>query len=77
MSDEREYHYKVLRLATKLHTFLNEQTDPFDIKVNALLTVLAMAGFSSDLERDEFCTIMAVQLDDLMARMGDKPEFLN
>jgi hypothetical protein len=77
MSEEREYHQKVMRLAVKLNAFLTEQSEPFDIQVNAVLTVLALAGSMSDLEQEEFVGIIAVQLDELMTRMGDRPEFVN
>jgi hypothetical protein len=77
MSEDREYHQKVMRLAVKVNTFLTEQGEPFDVQINAVLTVLALAGSMSDLEQDDFCTIIAVQLDDLMSRMGDRPEFIN
>ena len=77
MSEEREYHQEVMRLAVKLNTFLTEQGKPFDVQINAVLTVLALAGSMSDLEQEEFVGIIAVQLDDLMSRMGDRPEFIN
>jgi hypothetical protein len=77
MSEEREYHKEVMRLAVKLNTFLTEQGKPFDVQINAVLTVLALAGSMSDLEQEEFVGIIAVQLDDLMSRMGDRPEFIN
>jgi hypothetical protein len=77
MSEDREYHQKVMRLAVKVNTFLTEQGEPFDVQINAVLTVLALAGTMSDLEQEEFVGIIAVQLDDLMTRMGDRPEFVN
>ena len=77
MSEDEDYHYKVMQLAVKVNTFLTEQGEPFDVQINAVLTVLALAGSMSDLEQDDFCTIIAVQLDDLMTRMGDRPEFIN
>jgi hypothetical protein len=77
MSEDKEYHQKVMRLAVKVNTFLTEQSEPFDVQINAVLTVLALAGTMSDLEQEEFVGIIAVQLDDLMTRMGDRPEFVN
>jgi hypothetical protein len=77
MSEEREYHQKVMRLAVMVNSFLTEQGEPFDVQINAVLTVLALAGTMSDLEQEEFVGIIAVQLDDLMTRMGDRPEFVN
>ena len=77
MSEDQDYHHKVMQLAVKVNTFLTEQGEPFDLQVNALLTVLALAGSMSDLEQEEFCTVIAVQLDGLMSRMGDRPEFVN
>jgi len=77
MSEDREYHHQVLRLATKLKAFMNEQGEPFDVQVNALMTVLALAGSMSDLVQDEFVVIIAGQLDDLMSRMGNRPAFVN
>jgi len=77
MSEAREYHQQVLRLAVKLNAFLTEQGEPFDVQVNAVMTVLALAGTSSDLLQEEFVVIIAGQLDDLMSRMGDKPKFVN
>lgn len=77
MSEDREYHQQVMRLAVKLNSFLTEQAEPFDVQVNAVLTVLAMAGSMSDLAQEEFVGIIAVQLDDLMTRMGSRPEFVN
>lgn len=77
MSEEREYHQKVMRLAVMVNSFLTEQGEPFDVQINAVLTVLALAGTMSDLEQEEFVGIIAVQLDGLMTRMGDRPEFVN
>jgi hypothetical protein len=77
MSEDREYHQKVMRLAVMVNSFLTEQGEPFDVQINAVLTVLALAGTMSDLEQEEFVGIIAVQLDDLMTRMGDRPEFVN
>jgi len=77
MSEAREYHQQVLRLAVKLNAFLTEQGEPFDVQVNAVMTVLALAGTSSDLLQEEFVVIIAGQLDDLMSRMGDRPKFVN
>ena len=77
MSEDREYHQKVMRLAVMVNSFLTEQGESFDVQINAVLTVLALAGTMSDLEQEEFVGIIAVQLDDLMTRMGDRPEFVN
>jgi len=75
--ENQEYHEKVMQLSVKLNTFLTEQGESYDVQINALLTVLALAGSVSDLEQAEFCTIIAVQLKGLMSRTGDRPEYIN
>lgn len=75
--DDQEYHNKVMQLAVKLNTFLTDQKEPFDLQVNALLTVLALAGASSDLSRAEFCAVVAWQLNNYMSHDGDRPEYIN
>jgi hypothetical protein len=77
MSEDQAYHEKVMQLAVKVNTFLTEQGESYDVQINALLTVLALAGSVSDLEQEDFCAIIAVQLKGLMSRTGDRPEYIN
>lgn len=69
MKDEAEYHANVMALVTKVNDTINDNTKEFSIRVNALLTLLALAGAQSNLSKDEFFTAVTWQLGEIMSRM--------
>jgi len=68
--DNPEYHEKVMELVTRLITSMNTNFPEYSVRVNALLTLLAMAGKESTLTEDEFHAVVGWQLSEIMSRMS-------
>jgi hypothetical protein len=69
MRDETEYHASVMALVTKLNDIIDADTTEFSVRVNALLTLLALAGAQSDLTLEQFHAAVTWQLSEIMSRM--------
>lgn len=71
MSDlsEREYHDRVMTLVVKLNNSFGEEAEEFSVRINALLTLLALAGAQSTLNKEEFLVATTWQLGEIMSRM--------
>jgi hypothetical protein len=68
-ANELEYHNSVMALVTRLNDVSNEGSEEFSVRVNALLTLLALAGAQSTLTKDEFVAAVTWQLGEIMSRM--------
>lgn len=66
---EREYHDRVMTLVVKLNNSFGDEAEEFSIRINALLTLLALAGAQSTLTKDEFVAAVTWQLGEIMSRM--------
>ena len=65
-----EYHNRVMAVVTKINDTMRDSGDEFSVIVNALITMLAMAGKDSTLTQKEYCLHVVVQLDHIMASMS-------
>lgn len=66
---EREYHDRVMTLVVKLNNSFGDEAEEFSIRINALLTLLALAGAQSTLNKEEFLAATTWQLGEIMSRM--------
>jgi hypothetical protein len=66
---EDQYHNRVMAVVTKINDMMRDSNDEFSVTVNALITMLAMAGKDSTLTQQEYCLHVAVQLDHIMSSM--------
>lgn len=66
---EREYHDRVMTLVVKLNDSFGEEAEEFSVRINALLTLLALAGAQSTLNKEEFLAATTWQLSEIMSRM--------
>jgi hypothetical protein len=69
MKEDAQYHANVMALVSKINDTINADTGEFSIRVNALLTLIALAGAQSTLSKDEFFTAVTWQLGEIMSRM--------
>ena len=67
---EDEYHDRVMAVVDTINDSLSNKGDEYSVTVNALLTLLAMAGKDATLSQRDFCMHVAVQLDMLMSSMS-------
>lgn len=68
-TNEDEYHNRVMALTTRINDTISADTNEFSVRVNALLTLLALAGMQSDLSKDQFQAAISWQLSEIMSRM--------
>jgi hypothetical protein len=68
-TNEDEYHNRVMALTTRINDTISADTSEFSVRVNALLTLLALAGMQSDLSKDQFQAAISWQLSEIMSRM--------
>lgn len=68
--NEDQYHDRVLALITRLNDTMRDNGDEFSVVINALITMLAMAGKDSTLTQQEYCLHVAVQLAHIMSSMS-------
>lgn len=66
---EHEYHDRVMTLVVKLNNSFGDEAEEFSIRINALLTLLALAGAQSTLNKEEFLAATTWQLGEIMSRM--------
>ena len=66
---EEDYHHRVMSVADRLTEVLRDHEDDYDVVINALLTVLALAGKDSTMSQTGFCATVASQLDDMMTHL--------
>ena len=66
---EREYHDRVMTLVVKLNNSFGDEAEEFSVRINALLTLLALAGAQSTLNKEEFLAATTWQLGEIMSRM--------
>lgn len=66
---DREYHDRVMTLVVKLNDSFGEEAVEFSIRINALLTLLALAGAQCTLNKEEFLAATTWQLGEIMSRM--------
>jgi len=67
VTNEDQYHNRVMAVVTKINDTMRDGGDEFSVIVNALITMLAMAGKDSTLTQQEYCLHVAVQLDHIMS----------
>jgi hypothetical protein len=70
VTNEDQYHDCVMAVVTKINDMLHDSEVEFDVMVNALITMLAMAGKNSTLTQKEYCLHVVVQLNHIMASMS-------
>ena len=70
VTNEDQYHNRVMAVVTKINDTMRDGGDEFSVMVNALITMLAMAGKDSTLTQHEYCLHVAVQLDHIMSSMS-------
>lgn len=70
VTNEDQYHDRVLALITRLNDTMRDNGDEFSVVINALITMLAMAGKDSTLTQKEYCLHVAVQLAHIMSSMS-------
>ena len=68
--NEDQYHNRVMAAVTKINNTIRGNGDEFSVTVNALITILAVAGKDSTLTQREYCMSVVVQLDIIMSSMS-------
>ena len=74
--DDPQYHKQVVEMANRLVSVLN-QSDSEGVGVNALITLLAIAGQDSPLSQEDYCIAVIGQLNYLMSTMRVVPASIN
>ena len=74
--DDPQYHEQVMLMVNKLFVVLNEGPN-VGVGVNALITLLAVAGQDSPLDQPEYCKMVAYQLDHIMSTMNIERHSIN
>ena len=74
--NEDQYQDRVMALITRLNDTMRDNGDEFGVVVNALITMLAMAGKDSTLTHREYCLHVAVQLDHIMTCMSTQTQHI-
>ena len=72
-TSDADYHERVMTMVGRINASMHEGVDEYSVTVNALITLLAMAGKEATLTQREYCMHVAVQLDHIMSQMSVEP----
>lgn len=67
---DAQYHQQVMGMVDTLAKAIESNERDYSVSVNALITLLALAGKESTMGQTEYCQHVVTQLDHLMSHMA-------